>query len=181
MASRPLAREFIDDDIEIYADETRERVLMTWHNLRQQNAEAVRQPEPVPRGLRGAQGFGRGRLRGRLRGHRGLGIDAKVTRVRGEERRLRAIMLKALADRLAEAFAEHLHHRVRTEFWGYDAAEKLSNDDLIAEKYRGIRPAPATPRARPHREGRLFGLLDAGKNADMTAHRVLRDAARPRR
>jgi 5-methyltetrahydrofolate--homocysteine methyltransferase len=77
-------------------------------------------------------------------------------------------MLKALADRLAEAFAEHLHQRVRREYWGYAADEALSNEDLIAEKYRGIRPAPGYPACPDHTEkGALFTLLDAGRNAQM--------------
>ena len=75
-------------------------------------------------------------------------------------------MLKALADRLAEAFAEHLHERVRKEFWGYDAAEALDNDALIREAYRGIRPAPGYPACPDHTEkGLLFDLLDATKRS----------------
>jgi len=78
-------------------------------------------------------------------------------------------MLKALADRLAEAFAEHLHLRVRREFWGYAADEALSNDDIIAEKYCGIRPAPGYPACPEHSEkGPLFELLQAPKNAGIT-------------
>ena len=78
-------------------------------------------------------------------------------------------MLKALADRLAEAFAEHLHHRVRTEYWGYAADEKLSREELIAEKYAGIRPAPGYPACPDHTEkGELFRLLDAETNAGIT-------------
>ena len=77
-------------------------------------------------------------------------------------------MLKALADRLAEAFAEHLHHRVRTEFWGYAAGERLANEELVAEKYVGIRPAPGYPACPDHTEKKdLFDLLDAGRNADI--------------
>jgi 5-methyltetrahydrofolate--homocysteine methyltransferase len=80
-----------------------------------------------------------------------------------------AIMLKALADRLAEAFAEHLHLRVRREFWGYASDEALSNEDIIAEKYRGIRPAPGYPACPEHSEkGPLFELLQAPKNAGIT-------------
>ena len=78
-------------------------------------------------------------------------------------------MLKVLADRLAEAFAEHLHQRVRREFWGYAADETLANVDLIAEKYRSIRPAPGYPACPDHTEkAGLFGLLDAPNNAGMT-------------
>ena len=79
-----------------------------------------------------------------------------------------AIMLKALADRLAEAFAEHLHQRVRREYWGYAPDEALGNDELIAEKYRGIRPAPGYPACPDHTEkGGLFALLDAQHNAGL--------------
>ncbi len=77
-----------------------------------------------------------------------------------------SILLKALADRLAEAFAERLHERVRKEFWGYAGDEALGNDDLVAEKYRGIRPAPGYPACPDHTEkASLFSLLDATKNA----------------
>src|SRR5437870_9936125 len=88
-------------------------------------------------------------------------------------------MLKAIADRLAEAFAEHLHHRVRTEFWGYDAAEKLSAADLIAEKYRGIRPAPGYPACPDHTEkGTLFELLDANRiGMELTENYAMTPAA----
>ena len=80
----------------------------------------------------------------------------------------RAILLKALADRLAEAFAERLHERVRKEFWGYAADETLSNDDLIAEDYRGIRPAPGYPACPDHTEkGLLWQLLDVDRNAGL--------------
>ena len=98
----------------------------------------------------------------------GLGVDAKVKEFEAKHDDYNAIMVKALADRLAEAFAEHLHYRVRTEFWGYAADEKLSSDELIAEKYTGIRPAPGYPACPDHTEkGDLFRLLDAGANADM--------------
>ncbi len=74
-------------------------------------------------------------------------------------------MVKAIADRLAEAFAERLHERVRKEFWGYAAAEDLKNEELIGERYRGIRPAPGYPACPDHTEkGTLFGLLDATRN-----------------
>jgi len=78
-------------------------------------------------------------------------------------------MIKALADRLAEAFAERLHERVRKEFWGYDSDETLSNQDIISEKYRGIRPAPGYPACPDHTEkSLLWELLEPEKNAGMT-------------
>ena len=80
-----------------------------------------------------------------------------------------AILLKALADRFAESFAEHLHRRVRTEFWGYAPDESLSNDELIREKYRGIRPAPGYPSCPDHREKRsLWSLLDVESATGIT-------------
>ncbi len=98
----------------------------------------------------------------------GLGIEPHLERFRAEFDDYNAILLKALADRLAEALAERLHHRVRTEFWGYAADEALDNEALIAEKYSGIRPAPGYPACPEHSEKRtLFDLLDAERNADM--------------
>ncbi|MEO6075645.1 MAG: vitamin B12 dependent-methionine synthase activation domain-containing protein, partial [Dokdonella sp.] len=96
----------------------------------------------------------------------GIGIDEHVARFERDHDDYSAIMLKALADRLAEAFAEHLHERVRRELWGYQPDEELSNDDRIAEKYAGIRPAPGYPACPDHTEkATLFSLLDATKNA----------------
>jgi 5-methyltetrahydrofolate--homocysteine methyltransferase len=94
----------------------------------------------------------------------GLGVEKKERQFLADHDDYSAIMLKALADRLAEAFAERLHQRVRTEFWGYAADEALSNEDLIAEKYRGIRPAPGYPACPDHRVKRaMFEVLKAGE------------------
>jgi 5-methyltetrahydrofolate--homocysteine methyltransferase len=96
----------------------------------------------------------------------GLGIEPHLERFRAEHDDYSAILLKALADRLAEAFAERMHQRVRKEFWGYAPDESLDNDALIAEQYRGVRPAPGYPACPDHTEKRtLFTLLDATKNA----------------
>ncbi|MCD7100311.1 methionine synthase [Stenotrophomonas sp. MMGLT7] len=98
----------------------------------------------------------------------GIGIDAHVARFEAAFDDYNAILLKALADRLAEALAERLHQRVRTEFWGYDSGERLDNEALIAEKYRGIRPAPGYPACPEHSEkATLFRLLDAERNVGM--------------
>ncbi len=98
----------------------------------------------------------------------GLGIEPHLERFRTEFDDYNAILLKALADRLAEALAERLHHRVRTEYWGYAADETLDNEALIAEQYAGIRPAPGYPACPEHSEKRrLFDLLDAERNAGM--------------
>ena len=99
----------------------------------------------------------------------GHGVDERVKAYEAEHDDYNAIMLKALADRLAEAFAEHLHRRVRTEFWGYAPEEDLSNDDLIRERYTGIRPAPGYPACPDHTEKEtLFKLLDAEQQCGVT-------------
>ncbi|MCI2246039.1 methionine synthase [Xanthomonas sp. PPL568] len=99
----------------------------------------------------------------------GIGIEPHVARFEAAHDDYNAILLKALADRLAEALAERLHQRVRTEFWGYVDDEALDNEALIAERYRGIRPAPGYPACPDHSEKQtLFALLDAGRNAGMS-------------
>jgi 5-methyltetrahydrofolate--homocysteine methyltransferase len=96
----------------------------------------------------------------------GIGIEAHLERFERDHDDYSSILLKALADRLAEAFAERLHQRVRREFWGYAPDEALDNDALIGEQYRGIRPAPGYPACPDHTEkSMLFALLDATKNA----------------
>src|SRR5688500_10709220 len=159
----------IGDDIEIYSDDRRSHVLATWHNLRQQNQKPAGNPNQCLADFVAPKDSGVADYVGAFAVTAGLGIDTKVREFEAKNDDYSAIMLKALADRLAEAFAEHLHHRVRTELWGYDADEKLSNDELVAEKYRGIRPAPGYPACPDHTEkADLFRLLDAAKNADMT-------------
>jgi 5-methyltetrahydrofolate--homocysteine methyltransferase len=142
-----------DDDIEIYADESRTQVLMTWRGLRMQSErpviDGVKRPNRcladfiAPRGVKPD-------YIGVFAVTAGHGVDKKEAQFTADHDDYSAIMLKALADRLAEAFAERLHQRVRTEFWGYSAGEALGNDELIAEKYRGIRPAPGYPACPDH-------------------------------
>jgi 5-methyltetrahydrofolate--homocysteine methyltransferase len=155
------------DDIEIYRDPGRREVLMTWRNLRQQNhkpagranlclADFIAPKSSTVADWIGAFAVSAG------------GIEQRVAdfEARGDD--YNAIMLKVLADRLAEAFAERLHERVRREFWGYAPQEGLSSEQLIAESYRGIRPAPGYPACPEHTaKGPLFALLDAARNADM--------------
>ncbi|MBC8023001.1 MAG: methionine synthase [Burkholderiales bacterium] len=158
----------VGDDIEIYADGKRESVLMTWHNLRQQNQKPPGNPNQGLADFVAPKDSGVADYIGAFAVTGGIGIDAKVKEFEAKNDDYSAIMVKAIADRFAEAFAEHLHHRVRTEFWGYAADEGLSNDDLIAEKYRGIRPAPGYPSCPDHTEkGDLFKLLAADRNAGM--------------
>ena len=157
------------DDIEIYADDSRKKIAMTWHNLRQQTKKPAGIPNYCLADYIAPKETGVKDYIGGFAVTTGIGIDARVAEFEKQNDDYSAIMLKALADRLAEAFAEHLHLRVRREFWGYAADEALSNEDIIAEKYRGIRPAPGYPACPEHSEkGPLFDLLQAPKNAGIT-------------
>jgi 5-methyltetrahydrofolate--homocysteine methyltransferase len=150
------------DDIEIYADEKRARVLMTWHNLRQQNVKPSGRPNLCLADFVAPRGSGVNDYIGAFAVTAGIGIEKKLAEFEKKHDDYSAIMLKALADRLAEAFTERLHQRVRTEFWGYARDEDLDNEALIAEKYRGIRPAPGYPACPDHTEkGPLFRLVGA--------------------
>jgi len=165
----------VGDDIEIYADETREKVLMTWHGLRQQHERPSDQPNLcladfiAPKV--GAGGTAQPDYIGAFAVTAGLGIEAKLAEFEAQHDDYHAIMLKSLADRLAEACAEWLHERVRIDDWGYarDVEHgKLNLDDLIAEKYQGIRPAPGYPACPDHTVKKdLFELLDVPANAGM--------------
>lgn len=143
-----------DDDIEIYTDDTRAEVLLTWHNLRQQSVRPV--VDGVMRPNRSLADFiapkdsGVADYIGMFAVTTGIGVDAKEKQFLADHDDYSAIMLKALADRLAEAFAEAMHARVRRELWGYAATEQLDNDALIAEQYAGIRPAPGYPACPDH-------------------------------
>jgi len=157
------------DDIEIYADDKRKQVAMIWHNLRQQTKKPADIPNYCLADYVAPKASGVKDYIGGFAVTTGLGIEQKMKEFEKANDDYSAIMLQALADRLAEAFAEHLHLRVRREFWGYASDEGLSNDDIIAEKYRGIRPAPGYPACPEHSEkGPLFELLQAPKNAGIT-------------
>ncbi len=157
-----------EDDIAIYADDTRRTVRMTWHNLRQQNHKPTGRPNLCLADFVAPAASGVPDWIGAFAVTAGGGIDARVAQFEAQHDDYSAIMLKALADRLAEAFAEHLHARVRREFWGYAANERLDNEAVIEEAYRGIRPAPGYPACPDHtaKEG-LFALLGAGENTGM--------------
>jgi 5-methyltetrahydrofolate--homocysteine methyltransferase len=157
------------DDIEIYTDETRSQVAMTWHNLRQQTKKPADIPNYCLADYIAPKESKVPDYIGGFAVTTGIGIDAHVAQFEKNNDDYNAIMLKALADRLAEAFAELLHKRVRREFWGYAADEALDNDALINEKYLGIRPAPGYPACPEHSEkGPLFELLDAPNRAGIT-------------
>jgi len=150
------------EDIEIYANEKRDRVLMTWHNLRQQNKKPGGNPNLCLGDFVAPKSSGVQDYFGAFAVTAGLGVDKRVNAFEKQHDDYSAIMLKALADRLAEAFTELLHKRVRRELWGYDKGEALDNDALIGEKYRGIRPAPGYPACPDHTEKHaLFELLRA--------------------
>ncbi|HEX2830423.1 MAG TPA: methionine synthase [Burkholderiales bacterium] len=150
------------EDIEIYSDESRKRVLMTWHNLRQQNEKPTGNPNFSLADFIAPKESGVPDYIGAFAVTAGIGIEKHLEKFEKARDDYGAIMLKAIADRLAEAFTELLHARVRREFWGYARDETLDNDALIAEKYRGIRPAPGYPACPDHTEkGALFELLGA--------------------
>lgn len=154
-----------DDDIEIYADESREQVLMTWRGLRMQTVrpvvDGVMRPNRCLADYIAPKGSGVADHIGLFAVTTGLGVEKKEKLFLDDHDDYSAIMLKALADRLAEAFAERLHQRVRKEFWGYAADETLSNPELIAEKYRGIRPAPGYPACPDHTvKSQMFDVLN---------------------
>ena len=158
-----------NDDIEIYSDESRNQVAMTWHNLRQQTLKPQDKPNLCLADYIAPKESSVADYIGAFAVTTGIGIDARVAEFEKQNDDYNAIMLKALADRLAEAFAELLHARVRREFWGYATYEKLDNAALIDETYRGIRPAPGYPACPEHTEkGELFDLLDAPGKAGIT-------------
>ena len=157
-----------DDDIEIYTDESRTKVALTWHNLRQQSerpvVDGVKRPNRCLADFIAPKSSGVADYIGMFAVTAGIGVDKKEKQFEADHDDYSAIMLKALADRMAEAFAECLHQRVRTDLWGYDAAETLDNDQLIAEAYRGIRPAPGYPACPEHTvKARMFEFLDAAE------------------
>ena len=174
-----------DDDIALYTDESRSQVAMTWYGLRQQAAREVeddgshvpnrcladfvapasvaidnRAIDAVNTSATGIKSLNISDYVGVFAVTAGIGVDKKEAQFLAAHDDYSAIMLKALADRLAEAFAECLHHKVRTDLWGYAAGENLSPGDLIAEKYTGIRPAPGYPACPDHSAKKdMFALL----------------------
>jgi 5-methyltetrahydrofolate--homocysteine methyltransferase len=143
-----------DDDIEIYTDETRTTVAFTYYGLRQQTVKPVIDGVPRPNqclaDFIAPKSSGIADYIGMFAVTSGLGIEKHEKRFQEAHDDYSIIMLKSLADRLAEAFAEHLHERVRTDLWGYATDEKLTKKQLIAEKYQGIRPAPGYPACPDH-------------------------------
>ncbi|QSI28251.1 methionine synthase [Variovorax sp. RKNM96] len=153
-----------DDDIELYTDETRSEVALTWYGMRQQTEkqviDGVTRPSRCLADFVAPKDSGLKDYVGVFAVTAGLGVEKKEKYFIDDLDDYSAIMLKALADRLAEAFAESLHHRARTDLWGYAPDEGLSNEEMIGEKYRGIRPAPGYPACPDHSvKGPMFDLL----------------------
>nr|WP_286197701.1 methionine synthase [Variovorax boronicumulans] len=162
------ANSVAQDDIAFYTDETRSRTALTWHGLRQQIEKPV--IDGVPRPSRCLADFvapadsGVADYAGMFAVTAGIGAEVREKRFVDDLDDYSAIMFKALADRLAEAFAECLHHRVRTDLWGYAADEALDNEQLIREQYRGIRPAPGYPACPEHSVKRgMFDVLQCAE------------------
>ena len=150
------------DDILVFADEARQQPIAMLHTLRQQLARREGRANVALADFVAPRESGVADYVGAFLVTAGLGEDARAARFKGANDDYSAILVKALADRLAEAFAERLHQRVRKEFWGYAGSEALGPEELIAEKYRGIRPAPGYPAQPDHSEkATLFRLLDS--------------------
>lgn len=160
----------VGDDIVLYSDEARQHPLFVWHNLRQQSErpiiDGVRRPNRCLADYVAPKESAVADYLGCFAVTTGHGVDKKVAEFQAKHDDYSAIMLKALADRLAEAFAELMHHRVRTDLWGYATDEILTNDQMINEEYRGIRPAPGYPACPAHEVKkdllRVIGSQDIG-------------------
>jgi len=152
----------VGDDIELYADESRTNVALAWRNLRQQNERPQGKPNYCLADFVAPKSSGVKDYAGAFAVTAGLGIEKKLSLFEAKKDDYSAIMLKALADRLAEACAEWLHMRVRREYWAYAKDERLDNAAMIREEYRGIRPAPGYPACPDHAvKAPLFELLGA--------------------
>lgn len=156
----------IGDDIELYTDDSRTEVLTRIHTLRQQSEKVPGEPHYALSDFVAPKDSGRADYWGGFAVTSGIGCDELVKEYEKNHDDYNAIMVKALADRFAEAFAEKMHEMVRKEFWGYSREEEFTNEELIKEKYDGIRPAPGYPACPDHTEKRtLFDLLNAEENA----------------
>lgn len=163
------ANTIADDDIELYENDSRGKVFTTLHHLRQQNKKAAGQPNYCLADYIAPKESGKADYMGGFAVTAGLGIDPWLEEYKKDHDDYKSILLKALADRMAEALAEMMHEKVRREYWGYAQDEQLNNDELISEKYKGIRPAPGYPACPEHTEKRtLFDILDAEAQTGIT-------------
>jgi len=168
------------DDLSVFRNSDRDEKLITFHFLRQQQQRPPGKPNQSLADFIAPQASGIADYFGAFAVTSGLGIEAHVQRFEADHDDYNAILLKSLADRLAEAFAELLHVRVRREFWGYAADERLDNDALIQEQYKGIRPAPGYPACPEHTEkGGIWQLLDVERRTgiQLTEHYAMWPAA----
>jgi 5-methyltetrahydrofolate--homocysteine methyltransferase len=156
------------DDILLYKDDSRSEVLETLHHLRQQNVKAPGRPNYCLSDFIAPIDSGKADYIGGFAVTTGIGIEEKLAEFEADFDDYSAIMLKALADRFAEAFAEYMHQVVRKEHWGYAGDEEHTSEELIAEAYKGIRPAPGYPACPDHTEKeKLFALLDVTANTSI--------------
>ena len=170
----------IGDDITVFTDETRTEELTRLHHLRQQTDKPNENPNYCLSDYVAPEASGIDDYIGGFVVTTGLGVESVVAEFQADHDDYNSILIKALADRLAEAFAERMHERVRKEFWGYATDESLSNDELIKERYAGIRPAPGYPACPDHTEkATLFSMLDATQKigVDLTEHYAMSPAA----
>jgi len=157
------------DDIEVYTDERREELLTKFHFLRQQGKKAEGIPNLCLSDFIASKETGVEDYLGGFAVTSGIGIEALIKRYEKDHDDYKSILIKALADRLAEAFAECMHEKVRKDIWGYAENEQFSNKELIREKYTGIRPAPGYPACPDHTEKQqLFELLEVEKNTGIS-------------
>jgi 5-methyltetrahydrofolate--homocysteine methyltransferase len=159
----------IDDDIEIYSDESRKGIQATLHTIRQQSQKSKGLPNIALSDFISPREYGKKDYIGMFAVTAGLGIGKLVEKFEKDHDDYNSIMVKALADRLAEAFAELLHQKVRKEIWGYADNEILSSEELIHESYQGIRPAPGYPAQPDHTEKlTIWNLLDVEKQTSIS-------------
>ncbi|MFD2228635.1 methionine synthase [Alkalimarinus sediminis] len=169
-----------DDSIELYSDDSRSSCFQTLHHLRQQTDKATDKPNYSLADFIAPKESGKQDYIGGFVVTAGLGAEELAKEYEDKHDDYNSIMVKALADRLAEAFAERMHERVRKEFWGYANDESLDNQELIKERYKGIRPAPGYPACPEHTEkGSLFKILEATDNTGvvLTEHFAMMPAA----
>lgn len=160
-----FAANAIGEDVVLYEDENRNVIKATFHMLRQQNQKRSGQSNKSLVDFVAPKETGLKDYFGCFAVTAGIGLEQMVDTFQSEHDDYKVIMAKALADRLAEAFAEYLHERIRKEYWGYDPEEQFENKDLIKEAYQGIRPAPGYPACPDHTEkGTLFELLEVNKH-----------------
>ena len=159
----------VGDDLEVYTDESRTEVKTTFHMLRQQGKKGSRLPNLSLADYVAPKDSGKEDYLGGFAVTAGVGIEPLVEQYEKEHDDYNSIMIKAVADRLAEAFAELMHKKIRTELWGYATSETFDNESLIKEKYQGIRPAPGYPACPDHTEKQiLFDLLEVEKNTGIS-------------